>query len=735
MKKKIGYLVVLIGVLFLTFSIRVYAEQYEYDALDRIIKVVYEDGSYVTYEYDANGNITKTEVYKTSEEESEEDSSEENSEEDTSEENSEEDTSEEDSEEDSSDEGEEDSTEPEDERTIIISGFESIQTYTGKAITPEPTVYDSLTETYLEKGKDYTVSYKNNIKAYTLKEGDSGFAAKKAPMIVIKGKGDFTQSVTIYFTIMPKSIEQSDGDSSIEIDDLLTDANGKVQRKAPVVKFNGKKLGKSDYAVSYPAGGEGAYKEPGSYPVVITGKGNFTGSRTISLIVAEPGTNLGKADIKKIPGQNYDGGNPVVLDEETLVVTMRINGKKETLKRDVDYYVEYVNNDVIGTAEVIIRAKEGSRFIGFKKSSFKINGISIKKAKVGNVDALTYTGSELKPSIEVVLGGTLKEGEDYTLTYHNNTNAGNASVTITGIGRYEGSIKKKFKIKAVDIATVTDIKDGEISVKYVKGGVKPQIELQYANEELEEGKDYSLSYKNNKSVYLLKEGESGYSAGKAPTITVKGKGNYKGTVKHTFIIQGRGLTDEEVGVTLIVPDKVESAKKGGYISKVTITDADGKVLKQGKDYSAPIYSVVNEKGESVSLNKTDTLPAGSVVTVSVTGLGIYMDEQGTVLSENYRITEKDFTKAKTGSISKSYTGRTIELDKEDFVNKDGTSKIYVGTGKKKTELIYGVDFEIVPGSYKNNESRGTASVTIRGIGTYGGNKTLKFKIVRRSLLY
>ena len=61
----------------------------------------------------------------------------------------------------------------------------------------------------------------------------------------------------------------------------------------------------------------------------------------------------------------------------------------------------------------------------------------------------------------------------------------------------------------------------------------------------------------------------------------------------------------------------------------------------------------------------------------------------------------------------------------------------MGKGKNKIYLHYGVDFEIVEGSYKNNVAKGTASVTIRGIsengGLYGGTKTIKFKIGKRTL--
>ena len=42
-------------------------------------------------------------------------------------------------------------------------------------------------------------------------------------------------------------------------------------------------------------------------------------------------------------------------------------------------------------------------------------------------------------------------------------------------------------------------------------------------------------------------------------------------------------------------------------------------------------------------------------------------------------------------------------------------------------------FEIVEGSYVSNINKGTAKVTLRGKGTYGGTKTVTFKIVARQL--
>lgn len=50
--------------LFVVFmSVDTYAEAYEYDELNRVIKVIYDDQSYITYEYDANGNIESQKFY------------------------------------------------------------------------------------------------------------------------------------------------------------------------------------------------------------------------------------------------------------------------------------------------------------------------------------------------------------------------------------------------------------------------------------------------------------------------------------------------------------------------------------------------------------------------------------------------------------------------------------------------------------------------------------------------
>ncbi len=49
-----------------------------------------------------------------------------------------------------------------------------------------------------------------------------------------------------------------------------------------------------------------------------------------------------------------------------------------------------------------------------------------------------------------------------------------------------------------------------------------------------------------------------------------------------------------------------------------------------------------------------------------------------------------------------------------------------------TSTPAGVKVEVVQGSYKNNTRAGKASVTLHGLGSYGGTKVVTFKVRRRT---
>ena len=321
--------------------------------------------------------------------------------------------------------------------SLWIAGVEESYTYTGAAIKPEIRVYDGQKK--LQSGKDYTVSYKNNTKA------NDASNASKAPAVVVKGKGNYAGTETATFKITPVPLN---GDS-ISVEDMTTACNKKVQKKTPVLIYNGRKLAKNrDFTVSYPNTEPGAYKEAGTYEVLLTAKagGNFSGTRSVIYTITDS-ILLSKVSVKKIPNRTYTGA----AIEPELTVTY----KNTPLVKGTDYTVSYAEHTEIGTAKVVLTGI--GKYAGTKKVSFRITGTPLKGAMVSGIENKVYNGNAQEQNMTVTLKGrTLVAETDYEVVYASNKEVGKASVTIKGKGAYTGTIKKTFQIRKFDIAANQD---------------------------------------------------------------------------------------------------------------------------------------------------------------------------------------------------------------------------------------------------------------------------------------
>lgn len=103
--------------------------------------------------------------------------------------------------------------------------------------------------------------------------------------------------------------------------------------------------------------------------------------------------------------------------------------------------------------------------------------------EVDDLKAKEYTGSPRKQKLDVwTYDDNLTEGTDYQLTYENNVDVGRATVIITGIGKYYGSVKKTFKIipKRTSLTSVKKAKRA-MKVKWKKQDVQTTgYEIQYS---------------------------------------------------------------------------------------------------------------------------------------------------------------------------------------------------------------------------------------------------------------
>lgn len=190
----------------------------------------------------------------------------------------------------------------------------------------------------------------------------------------------------------------------------------------------------------------------------------------------------------------------------------------------------------------------------------KVNGkLTVNKKLIGDGDsteaditvsevaAVNYDKTAYTPVITVTdagrkdaSGSTLIKDKDYTVGYTDNTNAGTATITVTGIGNYSGSFKKTFTINEATLTSV-EILNAEYeynasSSKTAAGETKKVIASIGAGT-LDEvpvaGYDVKLYRVEGASEVEVP------SALRVGTYRVKatGKGNYTGTVVAEFKIK------------------------------------------------------------------------------------------------------------------------------------------------------------------------------------------------------
>ena len=673
------------------------------------------------------------------------------------------------------------------------------QTYTGSAVKPAVHVYDSVSGQdgsreliELTLNKDYTVSYKNNKNVNT--EG------KAVPQITVKGKGNYSGTESVNFNIVPKALTDTD----ITVADITVAYSGKTIKSSPVVSRDGRTLKKNtDYTVSYPQTGTGAYQTAGTYPVRITGKGGYTGTITVYETITQK-VLMSKTTIAKIPNQTYrndlvDKENGIgIVPSEPLKVTYKVKELVQSTDGGLtgDYTVSWQNHTAVGTATATVTAVEGSGYAGSKSVSYKIVGTSIAKVKVEGLENKEYTGREkdaeqIPGSYRLMLDGReLAESTDggltgdYLVSYSNLTRAGTAKILFTGVNEYTGKVTKTYKITKCRLDSdesgmnsdltlqyytqdapdrrrqITDL--SQITTPYMKGGSKPGIVLTFHGAELIQGKDYTVKYSNNNMLAASSDPEA-QAGSKLPKITVTGKGNFQGTITGFFEITDGQMAQDNGKLTMTARDVVYKNRKNAWKGTVTLTDCNGAKLSAGKDYDRNLAytyaedayvcaendgSAGNNGGtgntgntmetgeydESVILRKAgsaveenDIPTAGTAIRVTARGLGFYAGSGDAAISTVYRIVKADISKAKVKVRAKEYqNGHPVTLTEEDLT---------ITASGSPEPLQCGVDYTIDESTYAKNQNKGKATVTIRGLGNYGGEKKVTYTIGAKALVW
>ncbi|MCR5487482.1 MAG: chitobiase/beta-hexosaminidase C-terminal domain-containing protein [Lachnospiraceae bacterium] len=577
-----------------------------------------------------------------------------------------------------------------------LTGFHKKLFFTGKKQT-QPDIVLHYGDVCLKAGRDYRVSYADNLKA--------GMAR-----MIFKGMGNYDMTLEYPFEILPVNISAN----SFEAPDLCVrkPKSGNAKRPKVVLKWNDKalKIGANrDYIMD---DSKVDYGKAGTYAILLKGVNNFTGEYPLEYIITE-NVPISGVKISALKAQEWTG-NPIELKAGgTGTVSagefvVRYKGKVITK----GFTVSFRNNTDAGTARLLLKGTgedcgdgRGTKLAGTKAVSFKIKGRPMKKVKVTGLPAnAVYNGRAQMPAAELVYNGTmLKEGTDYTVSYRKNINAGRASVLFKGKGGYAGTLKKTFVIGKLAFSdTLPSLTVSVGDAPYAKGGAKSAVKLCLSGNELEEGRDYTLKYENNKE------------AGLTGKVTIRGKKNFTGSIQREFTIRKQTLSC----LNLTAPDVVYRNRNGNYKTKPVLYDLNGKRLAAGTDYEKTVsYRKSTASGnEGTEPGDQEILEAGTWLIVVLTAKGSNYTGQ---VSKAYRVVSKSIGKARFVIPEQVYVpGGAAELTEDDI--------------GKIVSTPSGIKTEVVPGSYRNNKRAGRASVVLHGLGDYGCTKTVTFRIRRRN---
>lgn len=597
--------------------------------------------------------------------------------------------------------------------------------YTGKKVEPSVTVTYTYTEqngaektVKLAKGTDYTVTYANNVNASVYKtEAEDGTVkyepinAGKVPTVKITGKGNFAgtrtteglkangqpDGVKFSFSIMPKNLD-SLGQNAVTAANLAEQTS--AQAPKITVMDGTKKVAAKQYEIT-------------EIKLTHDADGNALAADQVQTIYSkENGTVTGIAKVK-----------------------------------------------TAGTYEVTIAGKTKANYEGTAKAIFRVvdKNYLISNAKITVSGKLYYTGNAVKltatgetPNLTVKMGSVTLAAQNsagsnqdgYYVSYANNTNAGRATVTITGTGKYVGTKTATFtinkralastvkdnekdkkgmlqipKLSAKKVADTQDgtwmpstensgllintdnkskIEYGSLSIPYTGYALTPEIVFSSMNcdtalnpvmNELSRS-DYTVTYSIGK-----------WTDGKAPvTATIKGKGNYSGSVKlqNLFTVTARNLNDFSIDVSPVTYNGKALKPAVTFRNKET-----GKIvdLKLNTAYSVSYKN--NQNIFSVS-GKQPSL------TVKVKGNGWITNNADLSTKSrtlNFTINQAEITRADVGDVVfQTFRGKALKPKVTVKVN-----------GRKLKE---GKDYELTYDKNMKRSGTSTATVSIRGKGNY-----------------
>jgi fibronectin type 3 domain-containing protein len=181
---------------------------------------------------------------------------------------------------------------------------------------------------------------------------------------------------------------------------------------------------------------------------------------------------------------------------------------------------------------------------GSVTKEFRIKAFDISKATAAPISNKVYSGKAITPAVTIKIGNTVINADEYEVSYSNNVKPGIATITVTGLNNFYGTLKVNFNIVPATVSAVkfTSSTVSAVAVKwnpvtyatgyvvyrydtaskkYVKVGTTKGTS--YTVKSLASGTSYTLAvkayYKTGSGVYLYGAAKSVVTSTKPAKVT------------------------------------------------------------------------------------------------------------------------------------------------------------------------------------------------------------------------
>ena len=559
--------------------------------------------------------------------------------------------------------------------TMTVTG---IGNYTGTqtvnfAITPAPLTITAVNKSKVYRANDptLTVSYSGFVNGETasvltgtlvISRGSETNVGVYANTIEASGLSATNYTITYVkgdFTITQKSIAPP---ITSVIDPITVDPiadvtyKGSAYEPEPAVYDGAIKLIKdTDYTLSYSNS-----VNAGTATITITGKGNYTNTRTVNFVIIKAPLKITADDKAKV----YGTLDPTLTESFDSFVggeTVSVLTPGQPISR--------VSGENLGIYAITPGTYTSSNYeISYVAGTLAISTklITSNDVTVSTIADVVYNGLSQSPKPIVKDGSTtLIEGTHYVLGYSSNTNAGTVTVTISGLGDYSGTRTTTFAITKAPLTITADNKTKEF------GASDPSLTVSFSgfvNNETEAKLGGSLAISRvsgqNQGTYTITP--SGYTSDNYNISYVTG----------TFTISAKLITDADIAIASL-PNV--TYKGSAYTPDPIVTDGTITLIKD-IDYTL---------GYSANIN------AGTA-TITITGIGNYSG-----------------TRTVTFVITKALLTITAENKSKLIGSSDPTLTVaYSGLVTGETNAVLGGTLVI---SRAPGENMGTYAITASGL--------------------